>query len=185
MPPRPSGRAKKTPPPDLPFADHIPGSDIPQADNLQRVRLVIDAVAAGQSTQEQVIAHTRVSLRHVAYALHAARVLGFLDLDGRSYQLTAAGRALCATRRMSDDERACFRRAYTQSPTLTALAPGLFDPEGPSIDDISAEIERRGRLSQATSRRRARALLSWRLQILDPQKYAYLLAASEGEFEDG
>ena len=175
------------PPPssqDESFSDHIPGSDIPQADNLQRVRLVVDSVAAGYTTQEQVIDHTHVSLRHISYSLHAARVLGFLDLEGRVYRLTAPGRALCATRRLGEEERGCFREAYARSPILAALAPGLFDPVGPTVEAISAAIERRGRLSPATARRRARALLSWRLQILEPQKYAYLLEAAEGAFVD-
>jgi hypothetical protein len=176
--------APPSPSPDNPFHDHIPGSDIPQADNLQRVRLVVDAVAAGHPTQEQVIEHTRVSLRHVSYSLHAARGLGFLDLDGRTYHLTAPGRALCATRRMSEEERASFREAYSRNPILVTIAPGLFDPQGPSVDEITEIIERRGRLSPATARRRARALLSWRLQILEPQKYAYLLDATEGAFVD-
>ncbi|MCU0656954.1 MAG: hypothetical protein MUF64_17370 [Polyangiaceae bacterium] len=172
------------PPPDDRFLDHIPGNDIPQADNLQRVRLVVDAVAAGAPTQEQVIHHTRVSLRHVSYSLHAARVLGFLSQEGRAFRLTGAGRALCATRRMSEEERGAFREAYARSAILGALAPGLFDPTGPSVEAIAATIERRGRLSPATARRRARALLSWRLQILEPQKYAYLLDAAEGAFVD-
>lgn len=173
------------PSPDDPFRDHIPGCDIPQADNLQRVRLVVDSVAAGFPTQEKIIVHTRVSLRHVSYSLHAARVLGFLDLDGRAtYRLTETGRALCTTRRMSEEERACIREAYSKSPILAAIAPGLFDGEGPSVEAISAIIEQRGRLSLATARRRARALLSWRLQILEPQKYTYLLDATEGAFVD-
>jgi hypothetical protein len=184
MPPRATSPKKPATQGDT-FDDHIPGSDIPQADNLQRVRLVVDSVAAGHTTQERVIDHTRVSLRHVSYSLHAARVLGFLELDGRAYRLTPEGRALCATRRMSEEERTCIKDAYRRSDILAALAPGLFDEPGPTVDAISAAIERRGRLSQATARRRARALLSWRLQILDPQRYAYLLAASEGEFDDG
>jgi hypothetical protein len=160
------------PPSNDPFADHIPGNDLPQADNLQRVRLVVAAVAAGHPTKNEVIAHT----------LHAARVLGFLDLDGKTYRLTPSGRALCATRRMSEEERSCFREAYSRSPILQAVAPGLFDEPGPSDEEITATIERRGRLSHETARRRARALRSWRMQILDPERYAYLLDATEGAF---
>jgi hypothetical protein len=167
---------------DDPFADHIPGNDLPQADNLQRVRLVVAAVAAGHPTKNEVIAFTRHSLRHVSYALHAARVLGFLDLDGKVYRLTPSGRVLCTTRRMSEEERSCFREAYSRSPILQAVAPGLFDEPGPSDEEITATIERRGRLSRETARRRARALRSWRMQILDPKRYAYLLDATEGAF---
>ena len=78
------------------------------------------------------------------------------------------------------------RNAKPPGGGLCEQAPraGLFDPVGPTVEAISATIERRGRLSPATARRRARALLSWRLQILEPQKYAYLLEAAEGAFVD-
>lgn len=156
------------------LADCIPGNDIPQADNLLRLRLSIDAIAAGMKTQEQIVEYTRITSRHVAYALHAARVLGFLNQEP-SYRLTDMGRALCATRRMSDEERACIKQAYARSPVLTRLAPGLFDEPGPSLETIAGNIEEHARLARATARRRAQTLLSWRIQILEPEKYRFLL----------
>ncbi|RYE84664.1 MAG: hypothetical protein EOO75_17840 [Myxococcales bacterium] len=164
-----------------PLPECLPGSDIPQADNLQRVRLVVDAVAAGHTTQDAILADTHVSLRHVSYALHAARVLGLLEHEGRTFRLTPSGRELCATRRQSDDERRILREACSQSSIVSLLAPDLFGHPGPSVDAIAATIEERARLSPATARRRARTLLSWRLQVLEPTKYVYLLAALEGE----
>ncbi len=159
----------------------LPGSDIPQADNLQRVRLVVDAVAAGHTSQDAILATTHVSLRHMSYALHAARVLGLLTIENKVFRLTSTGRELCATRRQSEDERRILREACSQSPVVSLLAPDLFGQPGPSVDAIAALIEERARLSPATARRRARTLLSWRLQVLEPSKYAYLLAALEGE----
>ena len=173
--------ASQSEPPVDSLPECLPGSDIPQADNLQRVRLVVDAVAAGRTSQEAILADTHVSLRHVSYALHAARVLGLLELDQRALRLTASGRELCATRRLSDEERRILREACEKSPIITLLAPDLFGQPGPSVDAITATIEERARLSPATARRRARTLLSWRLQVLEPTKYAYLLAVLEGE----
>lgn len=168
-----------------PFQDHIPGSDIPQADNLQRVRLVINAVAAGFPTQAQILKRTRIPLRHASYSLHAARLLGFLEkTDRTTYQLTEKGRMLCSSRRMSEEERTIFRDACNQCEILMVLAPGLLSKQPPSVEIICDTIERRGRLSHATAHRRARALLSWRAQLLEPQKYAYLLDATEGAFTE-
>ncbi len=157
-------------------ANFIEGCDIPQADNLQRVRKVIDVVAQGVSNADKVAEKTKISPRHVAYMLNAAKVLGFVTRE-EGFSLTEQGRAIAATPVDSEAERVCIREAYERSEVLRRLAPGLFSKRAPSLSVIANHIEEFGRLSRATAERRAQTLLSWRTQVLDPQPS--LLAASK------
>jgi hypothetical protein len=149
-------------------ANFIEGCDIPQADNLQRVRKVIDVVAQGVSNADKIADKTKITPRHVAYQLNAAKVLGFVT-RGDGFFPTEQGLALAATPVDSEAERACIREAYERSEVLRRLAPGLFSKRAPSLSAIADRIEEFGRLSRATAERRAQTLLSWRTQVLDAQ----------------
>ena len=136
--------------------------DVPQADNLSRVRAVVDAVASGDDAEAIAL---RVSLapRHVSYHLHAARVLDLVTLDPLG--LTARGRALVQTTPGSAEERAVLRRAVGESSTIRRLAPGLLGPEEPDVERLVGRVRDLAGLALATARRRAQALLRWRAHL--------------------
>src|SRR4051812_34385809 len=143
---------------------HIGSSDIPQAPNLARVRLVIAAIAGGAATMDEVAEETDISARHLGYALRAAQTLGLLDGDRAP---TPAGRALLETEQESAEERDAFRRSVEASAILQAIAPTLLSPTPPTKKALAGRIEKLTGLSTATASHRASDLLAWREQLLD------------------
>ena len=72
--------------------------EIPQADSLENVRRVVSAIAAGASSRKEISDKTDISVRHIDYAIHAAKSLGFLAAAD-ALSITDSGRALAATAR--------------------------------------------------------------------------------------
>jgi hypothetical protein len=140
--------------------------DIPQANNLDQVREVVHAVAAGATTLEAVRGATTLSARHVGYHVHAARVLGWLDLKGAKYELSLTAAALLDTEPGTADEAAVMQAALTASPLLQALAPDLMADERPGVTELAERIGREAKLAPATALRRAQTLLAWRDRLL-------------------
>jgi hypothetical protein len=142
--------------------------DIPQANDLAKVRAVVAAVAHGAQTLPDVIERTGYSLRHVEYRVHAARILGFVRIeDEGALVATAAAERLLATGERTHDERAAFAQAIEASPELKVLAPELLGRQAPLADDLCERLIAVAGLSPATAMRRALGLLAWRRQVLD------------------
>lgn len=142
----------------------IGSSDIPQAPNLARVRLVIAAIAGGTATVDEIAEETDISARHLGYALRAAQALDLLDSARRP---TPAGLALIETEQESAEERAAFRRSVETSAILQAIAPTLLSEKPPTKKALATRIEKLTGLSSATAAHRASDLLAWREQILE------------------
>ncbi|WP_437961845.1 hypothetical protein WME76_20835 [Sorangium sp. So ce119] len=143
-------------------------AEIPQADNLANVRRVLDALATGVAAKEQIAEQTGISLRHVGYALAAARVLGWLGDDDAS--VTPAGHALLAAPAGTPDERAHLRRAIFACDVVKEVAPDLFEPAAPTPSALARRIFRfTAGIGKETARRRAQTLLAWRKQVLEQQ----------------
>ncbi|WP_437805965.1 hypothetical protein [Sorangium sp. So ce1078] len=143
-------------------------TEIPQADNLANVRRVLEALAGGASAKEQIVEQTGISLRHVGYALAAARVLGWLGDDDAS--ITPAGRELLAAPPGTADERAHLRRAIFACGVVKEVAPDLFEPAAPTMVALARRLFRfTAGIGKETARRRAQTLLAWRSQVLEQQ----------------
>ena len=71
--------------------------DIPQADNLQKVITVIDAVYSGCSTQSQIAKVLEYTERQARYYRHAAKILGFITYDNNNAVITNAGKEFAET----------------------------------------------------------------------------------------
>lgn len=145
-------------------------TDVPQADSLDTVRAVIDAIAAGATTKEDVAEITGYSIRHVHYRLHAARILGFAIMVGRNLVgPTDEAYVLYETRPGSAEELAVFERAIRASPIMRALAPDLLSRKPLLKSELSVRLERRAHLGRETAMRRAQALMAWRNHVQHAQ----------------
>ncbi|WP_437933337.1 hypothetical protein [Sorangium sp. So ce341] len=143
-------------------------TEIPQADNLANVRRVLEALAGGATAREEIAQQTGISLRHVGYALAAARVLGWLGDDDVS--ITPAGRGLLAAPPGTADERAHLRRAIFACDVVKEVAPDLFEPAAPTAVALARRLYRStAGIAKETARRRAQTLLAWRSQVLEQQ----------------
>lgn len=145
------------------------GTDIPQADNLDAVRIAVAAVADGALELPELAARTGFSTRHAGYRVLAAVILGLVEPEGKGFRVTFEGRRLLTTEEAGIDERDCFAAAILGSPVIAEVAPGLLDKDGPTRDEITDNIARAAGLAPTTARRRAGTLLSWRRRLgVDP-----------------
>ena len=140
--------------------------EIPQADSLENVRRVVEAIASGAATRKEISEKTDISLRHIDYAIHAAKSLGFLA-EGEGLSVSDSGRALAATGRGSNEERDALKVAINANEVVSLLAPGLLADAAPAKADLTKHIQEAcPELSEATAARRAQTLLAWRSQVL-------------------
>ena len=86
------------------------GTDIPGTFRLEHIRGVIRTIAEGTTSTTDISSKTSMSSRHVSFALHSARLLGWLVGDPKSWQITAAGIELLDTSPGSLEEAWVFRR---------------------------------------------------------------------------
>ncbi len=142
--------------------------DVPQANDLDTVRAVVRAVAHGADDTDAVSDFTDFSRRHAQYRLQAARVLGFVRLEGDDATLTPLGERLVESRPHSDVERQVFYEALQGSPVLQVLAPDLLGREPPSAEELADRLFQEAGLGRNTALRRAGGLLTWRGRILGP-----------------
>lgn len=141
------------------------GSDVPQTSQLRHVRQVVAAVADGATAPERVPPKARLSLRHVYYGLHTARVLGFLTRVARRWEVTAEGLALLTAGPGTGAEQAVLGAAIEGCAEVQVLAPGLLGADPPTEESLTGRIAQRTGLARATAQRRAATLLSWREQV--------------------
>lgn len=147
----------------------IDSLDIPQQDDLQKVRSVVAAVHDGTAVRE-LPATTGISRRHVRYTLHAARTLGWLALEPEDvWTMAPPGVALLEHAAGSPAERAAMQQAVSASPALEALAPDLFTRTPPPLEELATRLMDRSSLSASTAQRRAMTILAWREQTVAPE----------------
>jgi hypothetical protein len=164
----------------------LESKDIPQADSLENVRRIIDAVADGAKTKADVAERTGINPRHVLYGLHTARVLGFLvEEEGGGFGVTAGGTTLRQSPAGSTAERDAFRTAIQDSEIIDSIAPQLLSDKPPTHDAITQKIVKLSGLSDSTAGRRAQTLISWRTQIVGGPVLAPPPPAAEKDDEEG
>ncbi|MBI4704498.1 MAG: ATP-binding protein [Deltaproteobacteria bacterium] len=145
------------------------GSDVPQADSLDRVREVVRAVADGASDRALVGRAAGLSVRHVDYYVHAAIILGLLRRASGRLLVTREGASLLAATARSDEETRLLRSAVKGSRVVQELAPGLLEGPEPPLHKVQGAISACTRLAPATAGRRAKTLLQWRRRVLSPR----------------
>ena len=151
-------------------------ADVPQEDNLGDVRRSVQAIADGHHDTASIAERTQRSARHAGYAINAAIALEWIgepdeskpeELEG-GLVIHELGKKLLATKAGSPEERKVWRDSIEQSTSLKAIAPGLFGAEEPEVKAIASAIVRLAGLAQSTAERRARTLIAWRRQVLEP-----------------
>lgn len=145
----------------------LESKDIPQADSLENVRRIVDAVVDGLRTKAEVSERTGINPRHVLYGLHTARVLGFVVEDeGGGFSATDSGKSLNTLAANGPEELERFRTAIADSEIIAAIAPQILTGKPPTQDAITQKIVKATGLSESTAGRRAQTLVSWRTQLL-------------------
>jgi len=151
------------------MSSRLESHEIPQADNLDNMRSVVEAVAQGMTATSDIADHTKISSRHVGYAVHAVKSLGWIT-HAETPSVTESGKALLATKAGSVEERDSFKQAIGSSEAIKVLAPDLLGDKPPSQEELTKRIRAAvPDMSEATADRRAQTLLSWRNQALDEQ----------------
>jgi hypothetical protein len=140
-------------------------ADVPQEDDLRKVRLVVDAVGQGLQDTLSIAQRSGVSRRHVGYALNAALVLGWVAEGAEQLEATEQGKKLLKTAAGSAEERAAFKSAIEGSAALREVAPDLLAAASPTRAQLGERIVEATGLSKSTADRRAQALLAWRRQV--------------------
>jgi predicted ATPase len=137
---------------------------IPGTFRLEHIRGVVRAIAGGARGPADAVAQMGLGARHVSFAVHSARLLGWLAADG--WAVTGAGRELLDTTPGSAEEAQLFQLGIAGCAVVRKIAPDLLAPEGPAFDELSQRISRLTGLAAASAQRSARVLLSWRRQAL-------------------
>jgi len=139
--------------------------DIPQANTLDSVRLVVHSIDLGVRRIETLSDFTGFSLRHTGYRLHAARIIGLVSMDGDDAYVTALGERLLCTDPQSEAERAVFYDAIQGSAVIQLLVPELLSLVPPTTEVIAERLFTQSKLGKATALRRAGGLMSWRRYV--------------------
>jgi len=142
--------------------------DIPQQDNLTKIRLMVDALQHGYEG-EALRKHTGLTQRHVRYTFHAARVLGWIMQLGQRWIPTRAGQELLSLPPGSVREQQWVRKSLQSNSLVGQLAPNLWSDSAPSIDSLAGHLQELSGLSDSTAFRRALTLLAWRDSLTESQ----------------
>ena len=150
---------------DLPSLE---SASIPQADDLDKVRAVVAALADGPRSTPQVAEATRFSLRHTEYRLRAAELLGLIAREVQQLFITPRGQALLSSCEQSEGERRVWLRCFAKT-AIAGLVPELFDHAEPDRDELAARLVDATGMAESTAARRAGTLLTWRRRLASRQ----------------
>ena len=142
--------------------------EIPQADTLSTIRLLVDAIPKLESPSTKILAEaTGFTLRHVQYRLSAARALGLVTSKDKGLSLTARGTRLNATAIGSAEEKAELRRPVRACPAVKQIDPDLLSRKSIDKKELADRILRVSDLSRETAIRRADVLNAWHRDLTE------------------
>jgi hypothetical protein len=160
--------------------------DAPQADRLDLVRRVVEAVHHGQVGTDAIAAYARIAQRYVQYAVQSARLLELLRNDdaGEVVATELALKAL-ATARGSKAERAILRSGFEQASAFSDVKDLVLAAEAPTSTSLAEVLLlRRTPIALSTALRRARTLLAWRRYLIEDDGSQLRLADLEPSLDD-
>lgn len=160
--------APKAPPPTLSriLADTRPLNGpshavFPQADALERVADVVDAVAGGTSTRSELADRWGFAERQGDYYANAAAYIGLLVREGRGWALSADGARLAAMRITADRRELMVHCILTQPPLRQAVEVWIRDDGRTTSRALADIVDAHTDLSGQTVTRRATTLAVW------------------------
>ena len=141
--------------------DDIPKAPFPQADRLERVVDVVDAVARGTADQMNLALRWGFDPRQADYYANAAAYIGLLTRKGGEWSLTDEGVHL-ARLQGADDRRAHVARCLLRRPALHEAARlSLEDTSNLEARRFEPVIRSHTKLSETTVARRALTVAAW------------------------
>ena len=147
--------AEARPDPDL------PAFPFPQADRLERVVDVVDAVARGTADPAELALRWGFDPRQADYYANAAAYIGLLYRAGGVWSLTPDGARLARTP-VADERRVFVARCLLRRPALHAAVRRTLDTAGVvEPRDFEPIIRAHTRLSGTTPARRAVTVAAW------------------------
>ena len=159
--------------------------NIPQANSLESLRAVVEAVANGAYTTSDIEAAAELSRRHVRYYLLAAQTLGWIELGSVRPFLTDKGRNLLTLEAVSLDESDAIAFAILESDILKTAVGSFLTEVNTNRSKITERLLASTNLSRATAERRASCLIRWRAQLLNrnwnPERMANAVNATTKE----
>jgi hypothetical protein len=136
--------------------------DIPQADSIWYVLRVLDAVYEARVRPADIGNYLGDKVgRQGSYYVHAARILGLVDVDGQQHTvaLTPYGKAL-RTYDPASRHRA-LRHLVVRTEPMRSVIHAMVRAGGLCEDEIGAIVQQLAPLSESTATRRVRTIVSW------------------------
>jgi len=132
----------------------------PQADDLRRVIDIVDAVAQGVSSHEELARHYEFDVRQAQYYGNAAAFLGLVTRTASGFELDEA--AADFARLPRPDRQTLLLRRIASLPIFREVLERLVVSGELESSDVVAElIEQKAGLRGQTTLRRARTVLAW------------------------
>lgn len=159
----------------------IPSSKIPQADMLDDVLSVADAVNHGAKTFQDIARHIKKVERQGRYYRLAAELLGFIRNNNNNSELTELGKKFVSSNASTKKELA--KNAVLNTHVFQRMLPFFeLHPDGVSRDRIEDFIEEVTQpTTQSMIHRRASTLLSWleKIGVLESNVDNYKIRSSQ------
>lgn len=149
-------------------------SEVPQADDLQKVLLVLQFVADGAKTQQDMGTRLGYVERQGRYYRLAAQILGLIESEHNSATLTDMGKALIESN--PADQLCILQNQIIKAPLFRRVF--IFLEKNPlgSINDIANVISELTKTTESMSHRRGATVLSW-------LKYANFIDYDSGNYQ--
>lgn len=136
------------------------GMPFPQADDLRRVIDIVDAVAQGVSSHEDLARHYEFDVRQAQYYGNAAAFLGLVTRTASGFELDETSADFARLPR--PDRLALLLRRVASLPIFREVIERLVTGGALESSDVVAElIEQKAGLRGQTTLRRARTVLAW------------------------
>ena len=139
--------------------------DIPQADNIDSIREIVEVVNKGIINHKDISKATGYSNRHVQYKVASAIILGFIDKTENVF-VTSNGKALLQKEKSSEKETKFLKECIKQTKFYKLIASDLFLSSRPDKNLLAKRIMDYGNLSESTAYRRAGTLIAWSNRIM-------------------
>ncbi len=147
---------------------YLSSKDVPQADNLDAVRKIIEAINMGYFDVKSISNETGFSPRHVNYRISSAEILGCIDRY-MGNNITSKGVKWLKIESGSEEESNYLKYLIEETKVFRFVVPDLFSNDRPNKNLLTKRIADFVVLSETTAVRRASTLIAWSNRVLQYQ----------------